>query len=52
MFVILSSIFLFILTNEYTVKILSEARAFIRIITIHGDGGGPLLEATSARKSH
>ena len=23
---------------------------FIRIITFHGDGDGPLLEATSARK--
>ena len=41
-FVILSSNFLFIFTNEYTVKILLEAGAFIRIITFHGDGGGPL----------
>ena len=33
-----------------TVKILLETRAFIRIITFHRDGGGQLLEATSARK--
>ena len=34
----------------YTVKSLLQARASIRIITIHGNGGGPLLEATSVRK--
>ena len=33
-----------------TVKIILEARAFIRIITVHGDGVGPLLDATRARK--
>ena len=33
-----------------TIKILLEAREFIRIITFHRDGGGPLLEATSARQ--
>ena len=33
-----------------TVISLLQARASIRIITFHGDGGGPLLEATSARK--
>ena len=32
------------------IKILLEARASIRIIAFHGDGDGPLLEATSARK--
>ena len=35
---------------HYTVKIILEARASIRIITFHGDGDGPLLEATSVRK--
>ena len=34
----------------HTLKILLEARAFIRIIPFHGDGDGPLLEATSVRK--
>ena len=34
----------------YTVKILKEAQAFIRMITSRRDGGGHLLEATSARK--
>ena len=33
-----------------TVKILLEARTFIRIITFDRDGGGPLLEATRLRK--
>ena len=33
-----------------TVKILLQAGRFFRIITFHGDGGGPLLEATSERK--
>ena len=33
-----------------TVKILSEVGEFIRIINFHRDGGGPLSEATSARK--
>ena len=35
---------------HYTVKIILEARASIRIITFHGDGDGPLLKATSVRK--
>ena len=35
---------------ECTIKILLEAWAFITIITFQGDGVGPLLEATSARK--
>ena len=32
-----------------TVIPLLQGWASIRIITLHGDGGGPLLEATSAR---
>ena len=36
--------------HQYTVKSLLQARASIRIITVHGDGGGRLLEITSARK--
>ena len=35
---------------QCTVKFLLAARLFIRIITFHGDGGGHLLKATSARK--
>ena len=37
-------------SNQYTVKSLLQARESIRIITIHRDGGGPLIEAISARK--
>ena len=33
---------------KYTVKSLLQEWASIRTITVHGDGGGPLLEATSA----
>ena len=33
-----------------TVKSLLQARVSIRIITVHRDGGGPLLEATSVKK--
>ena len=33
-----------------TVIYLLQARASSRIISVHGDRGGPLLEATSARK--
>ena len=33
---------------EGTVKSLLHARASIRIITNHGEGGEPLLEATSS----
>ena len=33
------------LIKVYTVKSLIEARAFIRIITFSGEGGGRLLEA-------
>ena len=32
------------------VKSLLQAWASIKIITAHGDGGGPHLEATSVRK--
>ena len=32
-------------TVQNTVKVLRNARAFIRIITFHGDGDGRLLEA-------
>ena len=34
----------------HTVKPLLQAQASVRIITVHGDGGGPLLEATNERK--
>ena len=34
----------------FTVISLLQAQGSIRIIKVHGDGGGPLLEATSARK--
>ena len=37
-------------TITSTVISLLQARASIRIISNHRDGGGPLLEATSARK--
>ena len=30
----------------YTIKVLIDARTFIRIITFHGEGDGRLLEAT------
>ena len=33
---------------EGTVKSLLQAKVSIRIITVHGDGGEPLLEATSS----
>ena len=33
-----------------TVISLLQALGSIRIITVHVDGGGPLLEATSVRK--
>ena len=36
--------------NANTVKSLLQAWASIRIITVHRDRGGPLSEATSARK--
>ena len=32
-------------------KLLLQAWVFIKIISVHGDGGGPLLEATNARNS-
>ena len=35
---------------QYTVIPLLQARASIRIITVHGDGAEPLSEATSATK--
>ena len=33
------------------ILLLLEAWVFIRIMTFHRDGGGPFLEATSARKA-
>ena len=39
-----------VMRSDSTLISLLQARASIRIITVHGDGGGPLLEATSARK--
>ena len=41
---------LLIFFSKFTVKIILEAWAFIRAITLHRDGGRPLLEATGARK--
>ena len=38
------------LMHPYTVKSLLQAWASIRIITVQGDEGGSLLEATSAIK--
>ena len=35
-----------------TVKSLTDARAFIRIIIFHEEGGGRLLEAIETCKSH
>ena len=36
----------------HTVKSLTDARAFIRIITFHEEGDGRLLEAIETCKSH
>ena len=33
--------------GTFTIKILINARAFIRTITFHKEGGGHLLEATT-----
>ena len=47
-------IFIFLFVNKILwilpMKSLLQAWASIRTITVHGDGNGPLLEATSARK--
>ena len=37
--------------TSIVISVLQARVSSIRIITVHGDGGGPLLEASGARKT-